>query len=242
MTPPASKANPALFGHCCSPGRCNTNTSPTHTSAAGTTTGSARDCAQYQDKDGNIKSTVDFGSCKTQADCTDAKNSCGGYSENNLIPGEWCSKDSKAMHCCIPGKSGKDCAKGTNSDRSTFDSSSWLECKYKDGCTDKMNDCGGYRIAGVWVEVTDTTPAPSPGAGTSGSKEKKSGGVSAGLIIGIAIGGIALFGLVFMMSASSKPAPSDMDNRVSSGEVLPFFCTMQLILKSFVASCSRRCC
>ena len=30
-TPDDPDVNPALIGHCCAPGRCNTDTTPTHT-------------------------------------------------------------------------------------------------------------------------------------------------------------------------------------------------------------------
>jgi hypothetical protein len=155
-TPDDPDVNPALIGHCCAPGRCNTDTTPTHTDPlTGVTTGSAADCAQYLDAEGRTATTVDFATCKTQSGCTAPPNSCGGYSGTSLVPGEWCSASSVGMACCVPGKAGEGskCATGTKSDGSTFDSSSWLECKYENGCEDSKNMCGGYNTAGVWVKA-----------------------------------------------------------------------------------------
>jgi hypothetical protein len=47
----------------------------------------------------------------------------------------------------------EDCAKGTNSDGSEFNSAGWQTCKYQTGCEDAGNMCGGYNIAGTWVKA-----------------------------------------------------------------------------------------
>jgi len=171
------------------------------------TTGSAADCAQFKNSDGDIKSTVDYATCKTESDCTNSKNSCGGYSSDQLIPGEWCSAKSVAKVCCIPGKCGKggECAQGTNADGSPFDSSTWLECKFEAGCGNSENDCGGFGKAGEWCDVSGTS-SPTPVPGTAPTTEKKeSSGMSTGVVVGIAIGAMAVVGIGFMaMSGGNK--------------------------------------
>jgi hypothetical protein len=125
--PPPAAANPALVGQCCAPGRCNTYTPQPDT-----------DCASYIAEDGSTMNTANWKTCQSPADCVNAKNSCGGWSVGDYVPGEVCSATSKSYLCCVPGnQDSKGCSSGKNPTGEGFNSADWLECKYEKGESNK---------------------------------------------------------------------------------------------------------
>ena len=229
---PSPTVNPSLIGHCCSPGKCNTVTTPTAVSAKGVTTGSASDCAQFFLDDGDRRSTADWAECKTQSGCTNAQNSCGGNSGTVYVPGEWCSASSKPGQCCPVGqcsKAGTKCLGAVPKFPSgTVDSSDWGECQFKTGCEDKQGACGGSdvngNIAAQWCSGTepDTTPTSPKGQTQSHDKKKSSGGLSGGAIAGIVIAAIVVLGVAgFMMQSNNAEPEHDDYHKAADGTYAP---------------------
>jgi len=163
--------------------------------------------------------TANWATCKAAADCVDAKNSCGGWSVGDYVPGEVCSATSKSYLCCVPGnQDSKGCSSGKNPTGEGFNSADWLECKYKKGCTEAGNQCGGFETAGVWTLASDLAPDKKVDCpkgtgraegeiGCSTANAPGSKGLSTIVILVLVAGAVLVVGgAIYFSSKSSKPA------------------------------------